>query len=324
MSIYTRARAHTHTHTHTQLLAAVNERGAWGVWDTVSKQQVRAGLARGGGSHLYECLAVVFTHDGARVMVAGAVRERDKLVAGLDENVHPVVGGFVQEVEIATRGAEGAGAGSSALQNLPLFAGPIASLVTAWRAPAKTNIAKIADQGAPAGAGRGVVLARMKCADGTIFLLEHSSSSSKLAVASSISCPGQGGVAVVYPQPFSTVATALAAPDARGGGGEAAGSGGEASCGTAADDCRAPVVVAVGMRGVRLFDLGSGEEYGAGQYDNMYKARCHDLALVPSCTPRDKPPHMTWVIAVARRDVCLTRRCDVLYVHVFACMRPSI
>ena len=290
------------------------------MWDTVSKQQVRAGLARGGGSHLYECLAVVFTHDGARVMVAGAVRERDRLVAGLDENVHPVVGGFVQEVEMATRGGEGAGAASPTLQSLPLFAGPIASLVAAWRAPAKTNTA---GQGAPAGAGRGVVLARMKCGDGTIFLLEHSPSASKLAVASSISCPGQGGVAVVYPQPFSTVPTALAAPDARGGGGEAAGGGGEALGGTA-DDCRGPVIVAVGMRGVRLFDLGSGEEYGGGQYDNMYKARCHDLALVPSCTPRDKAPHMTWVMAIARLDVRLRRRCDVLHAHVFTCIGPCI
>jgi hypothetical protein len=56
------------------------------------------------------------------------------------------------------------------------------------------------------------------------------------------------------------------------------------------------VLIASSAKGVRLYRLSSFADLSPGKYDSLFKSRCHDLALIPGCTPKKRASHMTWFL----------------------------
>jgi len=115
-----------------QLLAAVCQGGGLCVWDARSKELVKSWMDTPQGDHMHHFLSVAFTHDGARLVVGGALRHRHQLVPGIEGIEHKLVCGFVREYDLASCAAKVAGSAPALIQTLKLGTGSITSLATAW------------------------------------------------------------------------------------------------------------------------------------------------------------------------------------------------
>ena len=125
-----------------QHFAAVCLGGVLCVWDAQSRLLLKSLVERPTALHKMEFESVTFTHDGARLVVAGAVRHRNELVPGLEANVHKLISGFIREYSLDLSPLSSSSVPSTqltALHTLHLGRGPLTSLTPAWfqpRAPA--------------------------------------------------------------------------------------------------------------------------------------------------------------------------------------------
>jgi len=257
------------------LLAAVCQGGALSVWDTSTKQIVKQFTEHKGGNNKYEFLSVAFTHHGARVVVGGAVRQRHKLVPGVDENVQKLVGGFIREFDICSNPAiSSSGASCSIIQTVAVSTGCITSMLPAWSLASPTKLpatshAAAQQADASQGDGSGVVLARC-VEEGKIYCFQFDPAAGKLVLAASIQVSGAGSLAVVYPRAVgqSLPSADCSATEATQGVTETA----QPDCvhaikpdrmqadlkvGSVAEDSRPHVLVACSERGLAFFDLAS-------------------------------------------------------------------
>jgi len=257
------------------LLAAVCQGGALSVWDTSTKQIVKHFTEHKGGNNKYEYLSVAFTHHGARVVVGGAVRQRHKLVPGVDENIQKLVGGFIREFEICSNPAiSSSGASCSIIQTVAVSTGCITSMLPAWSLASPTKLPSTAHAAAPQadasqGDGSGFVLARC-VEEGKIYCFQFDPAAGKLVLAASIQVSGAGSLAVVYPRAVcqSLPSADCSATEATQGVSETA----QPDCvhaikpdhmqadlkvGSVSEDSRPHVLVACSERGLAFFDLAS-------------------------------------------------------------------
>lgn len=147
-----------------QYLATVCLGGVVCVWDAQSKQLLKHHVERLPGQHKVEFESVAFTHDGARLVVAGAVRHRHELVAGLEVNVHKLISGFIREYTLELCNIQAArfvtsqvvtSSQTTTLQTLHVGRGPLTALTPAWSEPVSPSAAE------PSPAGAGFVFARV-------------------------------------------------------------------------------------------------------------------------------------------------------------------